>query len=361
MSEQQRKKVLCQFMSLKPVPTAIPSCLPDDSISAAAELESVREESCNPILRLSVAPYVAETIWKNANDLIQEEANFVSAPGKVSQSWFVAQSNTSTAKPYFVRLEKGHHYQCENDCFYFQTCKVCPHIIALAHRNGNLDEFISWHMGQKYSINTTTVAESGLPKGSIGKKTAQRKGVSKKKSAKIRKVCENSLWQSRAATPAVSKAHDQLQGTATAQCISRQDHTLPAAQLQTLPSTCSPSSSSHQLPAAIQPQMSPFMLTFVRGNISVCFGCKQRYRKPVSPPHDLCVMHHEWRTFTIPNSPSPQSRFGNAYYHPNLPCIQSIWPLFNPQHHLVITGDVSAALLPSHRHVLRTLLGLVGI
>ena len=28
----------------------------------------------------------------------------------------------------------------------------------------------------------------------------------------------------------------------------------------------------------------PFMLAFIRGNISVCFGCKQRYPNPINPP-----------------------------------------------------------------------------
>lgn len=118
MSEKQRKKVLQQFMSL--TPTAIPLCLSEDSTSADIESTSMRKETHNPLLCLSIAPYVAETIWKNASDLFQEEANFISAPGKVSLSWFVARSSSSTAKPYFVRLEKG-HYQ-----FYYQTCKVCP-------------------------------------------------------------------------------------------------------------------------------------------------------------------------------------------------------------------------------------------
>lgn len=254
-----------------------------------------------------------------------------------------------------------------------------PHIVALAHRNGDLDKFISWRLGKKYNINATNVAESGLPKGSIGKKTAQRKGISKKKSAKIRKVCaetDDSLWQSRASaisqpaqcqstsSPAVSRPDSsstppQLQPTllrdaATSQCVSRQEHSISPScnsQLPALPNICNPS--FHQ------PQMQPFVLTFIRGNISVCFGCKQHYRKPVSPPNDLCLMHREWRTFTTPSSPSPQSRFGNAYYHPNLPCIQSMWPLFNPQQHLVITGDTTAALLPSHRQVLYTLLGIL--
>ena len=74
----------------------------------------------------------------------------------------------------------------------------------------------------------------------------------------------------------------------------------------------------------------PFMLAFIRGNISVCFGCKQRYPNPINPPGDLCIMHKEWRLFTLPGSSAPQSQFGNAYYHLHLPCIWSMWPQFDP-------------------------------
>ena len=74
---------------------------------------------------------------------------------------------------------------------------------------------------------------------------------------------------------------------------------------------------------SLSPQSnSPFELAFVSGNISVCRGCRQRYPKPPYPPMDLCVCHKEWQKFVDPCG-DQQSRYGNVYYHCNIPCIQS--------------------------------------
>ena len=67
-----------------------------------------------------------------------------------------------------------------------------------------------------------------------------------------------------------------------------------------------------------------FELTFVVGNISVCRGCRQRYPKPAIPPLDLCIRHKEWQEFIDPF----QQKFGNVYYHANIPCVQVHWPNF---------------------------------
>ena len=131
---------------------------------------------------------------------------------------------------------------------------------------------------------------------------------------------------------------------------------------QALPSTPSSvqvvSSQQRMGIAGIPPQalsgtpLDPFKLAFIRGNISVCFGCKQRYPNPINPPGDLCIMHREWRSFTLPGSSAPQSQFGNAYYHLHLPCIWSMWPQFDPQRHLIIPSAIATALLPAHKQAL---------
>ena len=36
----------------------------------------------------------------------------------------------------------------------------------------------------------------------------------------------------------------------------------------------------------------PYTLQFITGNISSCFGCKNKYKKP---PNDLCIQHQDWR------------------------------------------------------------------
>ena len=380
MSEPQRKRIVTQFMSVKPVGVVREG-------SSSLEEESVDEEQPlpNPLTCLDVTDYFAETIWKNANDLLRGDNCIVCAPGGGTQSWLVAKSCNSTAKPHFVSMQKG-HYECESDCVYYHTSKVCAHIVAVAKKNEDLEKFIAWHKKQLHGVNVTSLAESGLAKSSIGKKASKRKGVSKAKSAKISKVIANASehsWKPRVAANPVTpaSANSQTASPTTTPSTSGSEmqygyatpmgspssllpvQAVPSTQLYSqvsagrsvLPTTPSPAAQNFHVPSQ---QMNPFILTFIQGNISVCFGCKQRYRKPANPPDNLCIMHGEWRTFALPGSPIPQSRFGNAYYHPHLMCVRSLWPQFDPQRDLVISNDMFAALLPSHKSIINATLGL---
>lgn len=375
MSESQRKRIQMQFMSAKPVG------IKDDS---EGEFEMEEQSSTNPLTCLDVTDYVADVIWKSANDLLQADNSIVRAPGYATQSWVVARSSSSRAKPYFVSIQKG-HYECESDCIYYHTSKVCAHIVAVAKTNGDLEKFVGWHKKRQHGVNVTNLAESGLPKSCIGKKTSTRKGVSKKKSAKISKViarASESSWKPRAALKTVCSSTVTPQpiiSHSTSSSEFQHGHTTSMSSSSSLDPTTmgslSTSSSFHQataapsssfrclptLPATPSPtagnfyrqQMNPFMITFIQGNISVCFGCKQYYRKPVNPPDDLCIVHREWRTFTLAGSPVPQSRFGNAYYHLHSMCVRSVWPQFDPKRDLLVPNDVIAALLQCHKDVLR--------
>ena len=97
----------------------------------------------------------------------------------------------------------------------------------------------------------------------------------------------------------------------------------------------------------------PFRICFVTGNISVCNGCKGKYHKESGPPHDLCVQHEEWRTFTPSGSTTQQSRFGNVYYHCNVPCICAVWPSFVPSS-IVVSPSIQAKLDGVHKQWLHT-------
>ena len=55
--------------------------------------------------------------------------------------------------------------------------------------------------------------------------------------------------------------------------------------------------------------LNPFSLCFIKGNISVCIGCKNRYPKNAQPPDDLCICYQEWREFTPSGSETVQSKF----------------------------------------------------
>ena len=97
----------------------------------------------------------------------------------------------------------------------------------------------------------------------------------------------------------------------------------------------------------------PFRLCFIKGNISVCHGCKNHYSKEY---HEICIQHEEWRSFTPPGGSVPQSRFGNVYYHVNVFCVQINWPSFNPAS-LVTSDEINAQLEPAQKTILEHFLG----
>ena len=101
----------------------------------------------------------------------------------------------------------------------------------------------------------------------------------------------------------------------------------------------------------------PFRICFVAGNNSVCRGCKGKYFKEAGPPHDLCVLHEEWRSFTPSGSTTPQSRFGNVYYHCNAVCICLAFPSFVPSS-VTVPPHVHAKLDSVHKQWIHTQFGV---
>ena len=95
---------------------------------------------------------------------------------------------------------------------------------------------------------------------------------------------------------------------------------------------------------------SPFELAFISGNISICRGCRQKYTKPVTPPLDLCIRHKEWQEFLGPLG-TPQTRYGNVYYHCNIPCVRSRNPEFEPTM-LRVHPSIAMQLMPVHTEYL---------
>ena len=90
---------------------------------------------------------------------------------------------------------------------------------------------------------------------------------------------------------------------------------------------------------------------FLNGNIRVCRGCRQKYVRPLLPPHDICIKHQEWQEFTPVRCSQPITRYGNVYYHCNVSCVQARCPYFEP-HMLHITPNILMQLMPSHTKLL---------
>jgi len=105
---------------------------------------------------------------------------------------------------------------------------------------------------------------------------------------------------------------------------------------------------SHFSPSAY----STFILCFIKGNISVCIGCQNKYSKTREPPNDLRIKKQEWRQFTPQGSDTPQQKFGNVYYHCKRDCVWPWCPFFDPLQ--LDTSEVFDQLEDTHKEYLQT-------
>ena len=100
-----------------------------------------------------------------------------------------------------------------------------------------------------------------------------------------------------------------------------------------------------------------YSLHIIGGNISTCFGCKNKYNKSLKPPNDLCIKTQDWREFISRNSATLQSRFGNVYFHCKPECVLMRNPSFLPSD-LNIPDEVAENLNDTHKQYLLDFFGL---
>ena len=106
------------------------------------------------------------------------------------------------------------------------------------------------------------------------------------------------------------------------------------------------------------PAQDPFYLTFVKGNISRCNGCKKRNLRtpqgaPHPPPNDLCLQHKEFVVFENPHTGLHQLSHDlrNVYYHAQKQCI-------GEHARIIVPSEVRAKLNSVHMHHLMLEFGL---
>ena len=98
----------------------------------------------------------------------------------------------------------------------------------------------------------------------------------------------------------------------------------------------------------------PFVVAFITGNISCCFGCRGKYSKSLPPPANLCIKHEDWREFTSTSTGTPQSRYGNAYYHCKPACVWLQNPSFVPTE-LEVPEEILEKLTLVHKEYLASI------
>lgn len=96
-----------------------------------------------------------------------------------------------------------------------------------------------------------------------------------------------------------------------------------------------------------------FRVRFIEGNISTCYGCRNKYSKKPEPPDNICLQTEEWREFTSHGALVPQKRWSNTYYHVRKHCVQLKWRSFK----VIIDDNIKNRLLQCHKDLI---MGEVG-
>ena len=239
----------------------------------------------------------------------------------------------TSKRPHLVIRKKNGGLACDKDCPQYASAGFCSHAVAAAQHDNQLPKLVASYQSVKHGPNLMKLATCDMPKG------RGRKGSK---------------------GPAKRKRHPQMyQGVAGSSFQSPQMYQgVAGSSFQSPQMYQGVAGSSFQSPHMYQGAgpsfvQQPFRIGFVTGNISVCNRCKGKYHKESGPPHDLCVQHEEWRTFTPSGSTTQQSRFGNVYYHCNVPCICAVWPSFVPSS-IVVSPSIQTKLDGVHKQWLHT-------
>ena len=309
-------------------------------------------------------------IWSKASKLVSDDTAIAPAPGQDSEARMVL--SYSGKAPHLVTPKKGGDYSCDSSCPNWKAMGICAHCVAVAEINKKLSQFLS-SKKRKKQANITNLLTTGTPKGR-GRKGGRAPRSRNSKQFQPATRVEMSM-------PAAATSSASLMPTPphAAQPATRVEMSMPAAatssaslmptpphaaQVSPYPALSSPPymlyGSGYQMYHNAQPyycSTNPFILCFIAGNISTCFGCKNKYSKSAKPPQDLCVRHQEWRQYTCMASGTPQSKFSNAYYHCKPECIWLNWPNFTPTN-LEVPQEVAENLSQEHEEYLSAVFGL---
>ena len=255
-----------------------------------------------------------------------------------------------------VTPTKGGGFACDSNCPNWKSLGLCSHTVAVAQVNGKLEQYISLVKKTKRIPNVIALVTSTMPKGQ-GKKG----GVP----SRSRKPVNTTEACTRVAMNVGTQVVSNVQSIGTTAYVSENAPTNFNNQSATCypPSPCLYSTAGYHPWSMHTPMYSysphafeedydvnPFTLTFIKGNISICIGCKNRYERSPKPPSDLCIRHKEWREFTPTGCETPQSKFSNVYYHCMPQCVWLRCPYFNPS--FLETSEVADELTSTHKEYL---------
>ena len=343
----------------------------------------------------SIPLSVYQGIWEKARRLLCQEGSMAPAPGYPPE----ARTVQSTSKTGFHLVTSASSGRFSCDCANYRSLNICSHSVAVAEVNKKLGHFVDWYRKANKLPSLSKLATADVPKGR-GRKGGQppRK---KQKKVPISTRVDTIQAGSSADTPCSSTSNTDStlsvptptttpQSSQYCPTPDTRSYTAPSAfpPLNSYPYTSVPSScpwwqasyvnngnqtlqqfhsAGYSSPLPMPPSLPHnagmiFHVRFISGNISICYGCRNKYSKKPCPPDNLCLQTEEWREYTPQGghsaAPQTRSRWANTYYHLSVTCVQLRWPFLDPQSQVVVEDNIRSQLMDCHRNLLQTQLGL---
>ena len=369
MTVQQRQKHIMAFNRAKVVSTV--HHLHDLSTSSLENKNTCSTSlsvSCEDFSKDVIVPLKClEGIWEKATQLLNTDGAIVPAPGQKPEAQMVL--SYSGKNPHMVSYIKTGDFACDANCPNWKGLGICSHSVAVAEVNGQLKKFLSSKKRRK-PPNLTNMVPTSAPR-SHGRKGSVPTRHRKQSEPITTRVEINISSGSYVISQSSSFDHS------TSYLVPPPTYPAPMNVLQSpmygnqsygpfhcgyAPYYYGQSSNVCQPllpcpPPTQQPTFTlPFSITFITGNITVCFGCKNKYYKNLQPPEDLCIKHQDWRQFTPSNGAAPQSKFGNVYYHCKPECIWLQHPTFTMKD-VEIPQNTKEKLTAVHKQYLASVFG----
>jgi len=314
-------------------------------------------------------------IWRKAQELLKTSGAVVNGPCfSASANSTVIVASKSSTKPRIVTCKPQGVISCESSCPNWAALQICSHSVAAAQFISELGVFVEKYRKKKCAPNLNKLAKVGMPRG------AGKKGDLPPKKKRCPQPVMKNVAPPSAPTPlteSVDKTNSQAcQDNSQMVAVTGHDfsgHThytgsscLPQGFHSTIglqgfqsphPTTQFSATYPYQgqpMHFPPPPQVHPFVLKFVTGNIRICQSCRSSLREVdgtvYSAPYDLCVSRLERRPFWHEASQSwcTPSRESNAHYCARMSCIRSCSPMFIPSM-LSVPSDLVVKLNDTHK------------
>ena len=256
-----------------------------------------------PNFRCSGLPRIMEETWSKAELILQKEGV---TKVQAADGMFVAISTSKPHQPHIVNTVNG-SVKC--DCEAFKSRDICSHVIAVAHKNGKLQEIIA-----KWEPNLSSLVQSSIPKA-VGKKPGPKR--------------------------------NRFTRTPEQRDVGRLEDPL------------------HHVHAFDKPE--PYHLRWLEGSrVTSCYGCGNKFRpsmndSPPPEPYDVVLCRKQVRAYTPKGSVGLRFTLKpeNVFFHLKRSCVEQKNSDGVTAHSLVLSDVDKQNLKKTHKMMLKKEFGVI--